>query len=141
MAPRARLSDRSFLVVPLLSLALAGCGATCKRNPDKPPTIYSEGTTDHEAEFYETAPWEGPWLDFGKGETFRLMHHLGGVPQQIDPWLAFDPKPADWAPGAGNQVTVEDVTSEYIDIRNDTCSDVYLRVTAAFPTHPEPDGG
>jgi hypothetical protein len=42
-------------------------------------------------------------------------------------------QPSGSAPAAGNQFTIERVTPTTLDVRNDTCSDVLLRVYASDP--------
>jgi hypothetical protein len=123
----------AFLALAFGPSGLTGCGATCDRRPNVEPTRYVEGSTDLEEGFYETSPWDGPYLFFPKGRTYLLVHGLGARPRDVRTWLSFQEEPIDTAPGAGNQVLVEGVTDEHIQIRNDTCSDVCLRVTASHP--------
>jgi hypothetical protein len=123
-------------------LALAACGAHCDRNPDIPPVEHTDGITDRAAGFYESSPVEGPYLNFPAGRTYDFVHGLGQTPAIVIPYLSFErcpmPKACDSEDdessnitiGAGNQVVVENQDEERIRIRNDTCSGIYLRVTA-----------
>jgi hypothetical protein len=80
-------------------------------------------------------------LDFPPGRTYRFEHHLGGVPREIIAYFAFsaDPVPpgvgdtSGFVIASGNQATVQEVTPDFVDIRNDTCSDVFLMVRIADP--------
>jgi hypothetical protein len=141
-----------------LAAATAGCGINCDRNPDVPPVDYKEGITRTKPELtYESTSWEGPWLAFPPGRTYRFYHQLGGIPISIETWVAFSDRCGDHpggversSEGAGNQTTIEQPNDpRYFDVRNDTCSDVCLRVAASHPIldsepppeQPETDGG
>lgn len=138
----------AVLAVALSAIALPNCGSQCDRHPDEPPVVFSEGVADPSAHVYMSSPdaenpWNGPWLDFPPGRTYRFVHHLGGVPRDIQVWFAFNPQPlkasqgagsssgATWA--AGNQGTLQEATADHVDIRNDTCSEVYVFVRIAEP--------
>jgi hypothetical protein len=128
----------------VIATCCTGCGASCDR--DKGDAVRFEGgTTDTAAGVYETSPWQGPYLDFPAGRTYRLIHGLGSRPRLIVPYLSFDRSPvaapgeprsdrnSHTAIGAGNQAIIEAVTADHIDVRNDTCSDIFLRVVASDP--------
>jgi hypothetical protein len=148
------------LVTLVLSASLAstfttvGCGLQCDRNPDEPPVPYKAGITsnpDTPFAAYESAPSTGPFLDFPPGRTYRFFHALGAPPVSITAEFSFDEFPiasTNTAPdksgavtAAGNQFTKERVTATTFDVRNDTCSDVHLRVVATFPDFSQLDGG
>ena len=104
---------------------------------------YTDGVTFADTLTYDSSPnnWEGPWLPFPPGRTYRFFHDLGGIPLQINTWIAFSDRCGDHAggverssEGAGNQTTIEQPTDPtYFDVRNDTCSDICLRVVASHP--------
>ena len=130
---------------------LSACGATCDRNPDRTPERYSDGITNASRTFYMTSEADGEFLKFSSGTSYRLIHGLSDKPQLWQTYLAFSAHPLEengsgLSEGAGNQAVVEGVTDEYLEIRNDTCSDFYLRVTAQTqssiaPAQLGPDGG
>jgi hypothetical protein len=140
---------RSFaiLAAALLAALESGCGTQCDRHPNEPPVEFKDGVTDQAAHIYVSSsdtknPWKGPWLDFPPGRTFRFPHQLGGVPRQIDIWFSFSPNPiadnpegesSGFVAAAGNQATVQFVDDDHIDIRNDTCSDVWIMVSLSEP--------
>jgi hypothetical protein len=150
MLPRAltRISCRlnpttlaAFLALLGTSGAL-GCNAQCDRDPDEPPVPFREGFTDKAHGVYASAGNQGPFLEFPPGRTYRFFHGLGAPPCNVHPELAFERNPvaAGEEPnrsgstvGAGNQATKERVTATYFDYRNDTCSNIFLRVTADDP--------
>ena len=128
------------------SLVTAGCGQLCDRDPNEPPVPYTDGTRQYAGTpegWYETSGYPGPYLAFPPGRTYRITHGLGACPANIAGYFAFDvspvagsnagKEPSGSAPGGGNQFTIERVTPDTIDVRNDTCSDVLLRVVASQP--------
>ncbi|HEX4336315.1 MAG TPA: hypothetical protein VH062_10410 [Polyangiaceae bacterium] len=128
------------------SFAVVGCGNLCDRNPDEPSIAFKAGATTNagtQLASYETSGYIGPYLPFPPGRTYRLFHALGACPKNVQAWFAFEVSPASGsksgpdkggtAPAAGNQFTVERVTPDFVDVRNDTCSDVYLRVYVSDP--------
>ncbi len=128
----------------LAALGSAACGSQCDRHPDEPPTVYDGGKTDQRAHVYMSSLPSGPWLDFPPGRTYRFMHHLGGTPSIWLAYFAFSPNPvpqqengtgaaAGFAPGAGNQATFQNIGPDFVDLRNDTCSDVFVLVVLAAP--------
>jgi hypothetical protein len=133
-----------------IGVGVPGCGTRCDRRLDEDPVRYTDGRTRDGV--YETAPPAGPYLVFPPGRTYRLVHDLGGEPRIALAWLAFEARPLDGEPAsgtiaaAGDQVTFEALTDDHVDVRNDTCSDVFLRVVASEPLFAEPndagtDGG
>jgi hypothetical protein len=129
---------------PILTLAslLGGAGASacssanCDRNPSDPPVRVTEGTVKNGV--YQSAPWNGPFLDFPPGRTYRFVHGLGSVPRFVQPYLAFPPmcgpeahgQGGELTPGTGNQTMIKVTTVDYVDVRNDTCADVCLMLVA-----------
>jgi hypothetical protein len=145
----------AIVAVALLASVQAGCGTQCDRHPAEPPVEFKDGVTDPAARSYSsspntTNPFEGPWLEFPPGRTYRFPHGLGGVPRELTYWFAFSPNPlADngtgqtggFVKGAGNQGTFQVVTEDHVDIRNDTCSGVFLLVRLADPILESMDAG
>ena len=146
-----RIGAAFALVAGLVSLGApftTGCGTQCERNPNEAPVPFDAGNTTNPGTpyaSYESSGWDGPYLDFPPGRTYRFMHHLGDCPKSIEVWGSFNnrepvvathekTKPMGGsAEIVGNQATVERVTSTAIEIRNDTCSDVLIRVVASEP--------
>jgi hypothetical protein len=148
---------RFLTVAMLLTSLLPGCGSQCDRHPTEPPVVFEDGVTDHSAHVYMSGtnandPWDGPFLHFPPGRTLRFVHRLGGEPRSIQFWFSFNPHPltssngagatSGTVPAAGNQATLQEVTPNHVDVRNDTCSEVYLFVRLAEPVFESTtDGG
>lgn len=125
------------------ALGASACGSQCDRHPDESPITHDGGTTDQHEHTYMSSPWSGPWLIFPPGRTYRFEHHLGGTPSIPLAYFAFsaNPVPAPNGAGAaggftqagGNQATFQNIGPEFVDIRNDTCSEVYVLVVLAAP--------
>lgn len=132
---------RSAVLGATLASVLAtapACSTQCDRHPDQPPTVFRGGTTHDD--WYESSPVNGPFLDFAPGRTYRFIHGLGGPPQNLECYFSFNPYPVDggvnspgFVNGGGNQCTYQDGTATFFDVRNDTCSEVWLRVFASDP--------
>lgn len=138
------------------ALAATACGSQCDRHPDEAPVNFTAGRVDQSAHVYMSSPdaehpFVGPWLDFPPGRTYRFEHHLGGYPRDVRVWFAFSPNPvplpngtgaaSGFVPGAGNQATFQYVDADHVDIRNDTCSDVFIMVRIADPILASSDAG
>jgi hypothetical protein len=141
LSRRSRVSAFVFGAATVLvgSGSVLGCGTQCDRNPDEPPIVWKGGLTNRATGTYFSSDVRGPYLPFPPGRTYRFMHQLGGVPEDVQIWFSFAEGPVDAAdpdgfvPATGNQATVERVTGEYVDVRNDTCSDVRIRFMARDP--------
>jgi hypothetical protein len=116
----------------LAILASLGCETTC--DPDgKAPQRFSGGTTNEARTSYESSTWDGPFLFFPSGRTYRLEHGLGQTPASYHVYLSFAEFPfrgSGVAESAGNQAIVEAINDEYVEVRNDTCAEYFLRLTA-----------
>ena len=133
--------DRNIGIVGCLFVAIGGGLASCD---DIGPCDRSDQS--HEAQpyragasvdgFYMSSPWTGPLLPFGPGQRYQVFHGLGQTPKQIGCWVSFqDNGLADgtMAPAAGNLCVVQQVTDEYVQIKNDTCAEMFVLVTASAP--------
>ena len=126
-----------------LALACAGCTftSTCNRDPDEDTVTTGKVVVNT----YLSAPNEGsmdgptygPFAYFPPARTLTFEHHLGAAPPDIDIWLAFRDKGA-LAPSAGNLSILEYVDAQIIQIKNDTCSEYWVRLVASLPALPAP---
>jgi hypothetical protein len=114
---------------------LLGCDTSCdKENED--PWEYRKGRTSPSCTSYQTNAFDEEYVLFPKGRRVLVRHGLGPVGDrvfQVKSYLAFDPNPlgeamSNTAESAGNQVLIEEVTDEWVVVRNDTCEKFYLRL-------------
>jgi hypothetical protein len=123
----------SLSLVALGLLGASGCTAdTCQRDSEV-EVSFKGGITNPQRTLYQTSTWEGPWLTFPSGIRYALEHDLETEPVGMDVWLSLDDRPLasgePFTPSAGNQslVWLEDGK---IVVSNDTCADVFIRLTA-----------
>lgn len=136
-----------------LAVATACAGPTCDTDSGE-PTRYSTGWNNADETFYMTGAVDEPFLHFPSGRTYLLEHGLSSTPQSYGAWQAFNACPfssekrVDGEPPqchpiedtgdtsgaafpAGNQLILDRITTEFIEVRNDTCSEFYLRIWAS----------
>lgn len=140
------MSRSSLAKAAICSLALgvlfanSGCiaAAACDTSDDgNPPVSYEGGTTTDEGLYY-SSPLHGGWLHFPGGKRYDLVHDLGFAPQDVDIWLSFSEsgvgdkeQNSTIAPSAGNSAVLQLVNDKLIRIKNDTCSEFWVRVVAS----------
>jgi hypothetical protein len=134
-----RLAANSLWLFGLATLNLtSGCTSQACQ-PDTGVAIrYTGGTTNAAGTQYETSSWDGPWLTFPSRIRYRLPHHLRSRPIDMNIWLSLDDKPFELGedgkrsvtPAAGNQADIVAITDQDIVVHNDTCADLFVRLTA-----------
>lgn len=152
-----RPSVWALLGVMALSDGLLGCDLGCdKESGDKAPTLYSlrppqsggaiaptapGGRVNVDRTIYETNDWNEPFVEFPAGRKLLIEHGLGTEPE-IFTWLAFvkeplkrgldgeDDKEGNAAESAGNMVIIQKLNDQFVQVRNDTCQDFWLRLVA-----------
>ncbi len=139
-----RLLVRCCLLGSCFASTVACVGSSC--DPDgQEPQWYSGGRTNESQSAYETSTFEGPFLYFPSGRVYRLEHGLREAPSDYAVYLSFAERPLDkhagFAESAGNQAMVEDLNEEYIEVRNDTCAEFFLRLTARIAPFDEASDG
>jgi hypothetical protein len=116
-------------------LAGAQCaqlGPTCSTgNADNPPDRFTGGSVS--GNIYMSSPYSGPLLWFPGGKRYEIEHKLGCAPQIVMLYEAFAEQgtaAGSLAPCAGNMCLLQGVDRNIILIKNDTCSDFFVLVTA-----------
>ncbi len=71
---------------------------------------------------------ECEWLNFQGCSEYRFENPLGRRPQQIDPYIAFEPDGVFSTLASGNVFVIDSVTESEIVIRNAQNADFYLRL-------------
>ena len=130
------------VAVAMLALLSAGCGS-CETGGQAAIEYrggtknWAEGDSPPEVRRYETSLPFGEYLHFPAGRRFDLIHRLDAAPYDVQAFLSFERIPGEaskddntgnFAAAAGNQFVVECIDEERVRVRNDTCSDGYLRV-------------
>jgi hypothetical protein len=119
----------------LFAATLNGCETSCA-DKGQAPILYSDGIVEESeaGRVYMTTPYDGTWLHFPSQRRFRLQHGLGTTSLMPSAYVSFypNPVPPDGGGGlseaAGNEVIYEAVTEQYVQVRNDTCSEFFLLV-------------
>ena len=121
-----------------LTIACAQCsqlGPACS-TADESSILdrYVEGTVENGV--FMSSAWNGGWLAFPGGKRYDIEHKLGCAPREIDIWESFSEQGVSTgsiAPCAGNMCIVQLIDDKVIRIKNDTCSDFFVLVTASGP--------
>jgi hypothetical protein len=127
-----------------LYLGSTGCTSDCGEEHFVP---FTGGKTDDARIHYMTSEAGGPYLHFPPSRVFELRHGLAAKPTEIQLFVAFS-EFGDLAPSAGNQTVLyrttesEAVTTEHIRVKNTTCDETFLFVSAtAVPEPGSQDAG
>jgi hypothetical protein len=128
--------------------SLAGCSpAACDTSDGaNPADRYTGGTVSNGV--YQSSSWHAGLLPFPGGKRYDLVHGLGFEPMQVQVWLSFsangtgaDAETDTAAPSAGNSGEIQLVNDEVIRIKNDSCADFWVRVTASGDPRPAGSAG
>ncbi|HVJ92524.1 MAG TPA: hypothetical protein VM580_22135 [Labilithrix sp.] len=157
--PHGGRSQRRIFVLGALWASLSGAvllAPSCyPRNCEGTTLIYGPDAGQGEMlddETWESSPQEGPWLFFPRQAYYIFdIRALGGrTPEIILPYISVSPTPnttgSDFTPASGNHAKLFNALPNRVDIKNDTCSDYYLRLVVKVPSQaPEAphneDGG
>ena len=129
-----------------LACGTPGCDI---RDETHPPTVYEDGITRNG--FYATTSSHGDLLYFPGGKRYDLVHHLGFEPMMLQLFWSFkeggigtyvqtDDK-GSLSPGAGNSALIQLKNDQFIRVKNDSCVEYWLLVTAAGDPREIHDGG
>lgn len=96
---------------------------------DGEPVRYTDGLTNSSRTFYQSSAPDEPFLRFPAARNFHMEHGLGDMPVDVSVFLSFEDnaKPHSLAAGDEALLTIE---RDYIGVRNNTCADFFIRVTA-----------
>jgi hypothetical protein len=157
------LRDSAILAVALIValLSCTGCSSvsSCNRDED---TIDVDGYVNPDRTVFSSVEPAGraadggtlsndelemlpPYTYFPANRIVRFNVGLIDVPTDINVYLSFSPqRDATVAPCAGNQCLIRSFNKDHIVLRNDTCSEFWVLLTAstsAMPFHQVPDAG
>jgi len=127
---------RAAIVVLACAPIALGCdrvpAAVCDSDEGNPVIRYTEGTVVNDV--YMSSPWDGELLYFPGGMRYALEHKLGDTPRWIEAYLSFSrggtKDGGALAQAAGNQAVIVGVDATAITVKNDSCAEYWLLVTA-----------
>lgn len=90
---------------------------------------------------WASGPMDGTWLWFPRQRYYIFdIRALGGrTPEKIFPYISGTPDPiktGNFTIGAGNLAQLFTAVPNRIDVKNDSCSDLYLRLVVEVPPFP-----
>jgi hypothetical protein len=123
------------LKAALVSFAvlLAGCDvvtSACGEDlSEEPPVAYSEGTVVDAT--YRSSSWDSEsWVDFPPGLIIEFEHQLGAEPRLLQVYVAASREDGVLVQASGEEAEIVAVDSEVIALRNPSCADLFVVVTA-----------
>jgi hypothetical protein len=131
---------RGGLALGVVALAAAlstaaGCdvvAAQCGDDLGDDVARYTEGTI--EGGVYRTSSWESEaWLDFPARIQLSIEHGLGEVPTSWDAYVAVGRDEA-LVQASGEEVELVSIDDQAIVVRNPSCTDLVLVLTAEGST-------
>jgi hypothetical protein len=147
----ARLPHRRAIALAGLWVAVSGAvlfAPGCYgKNCDGVVTTF--GQKPGEGKMLDTQTWESnptntPWLPFPRQQYYIFeMRSLGGrTPMFVLPFISGQSDGASFTLGGGNLTVVSNQSANRVDVKNDSCSDYFIRLVAvAPPLPPDTDGG
>lgn len=140
-----------WLTISASALAAPGCyGRNCEGGFELYDVDGGHGRMVDE-NTWESNPINGEWLWYPRQRAYIFdIRALGGrTPFSVEPYLSAAREPmkgGDATLGSGNLALIANVAPNRVDIRNDSCSDFYLRLVVrvpplAPPLPPTDDGG
>lgn len=122
---------RLFRALTLAALAACSACSELGNCPDGQPDVTIEtGTPDDEARFYTSAPFWGPRNAFPAKTTLHFKHHLGFTPEVMQSFVSFTEFYSNASENTGNQGEWLCVDDDEFVVRNNTCQDFYVVVSA-----------
>jgi hypothetical protein len=137
MSARQALSVAAF---GAFIAAVTACSPPCQ-TADTDPVRFKDGKADPSGTNYESSAMSGPYLHFPGGRRYQLEHHLKRAPFVVQTYLSFDESGGSFSESAGNQTVIDFVDDQIIQVRNDTCAEFWLRVTAIASDEAIGDAG
>ncbi len=139
----------AWVAIALASASMVGgCDVVTSVGPqtcdfdesENPAVTYRGGTV--EGGVYTSSPWNEALVYFPGGAQVRFEHGLGQVPRAWSAYVSFDPEGTagggSLAPAAGNQAELQAIDDVAITLRNSSCADYYVIVTAQIGSAPSP---
>ena len=90
---------------------------------------YTDGHTSQNGRYYQSSTVDEPFLRYPAARVFQMDHGLASAPSGWNVYLSFAANGKPQTEAAGNSASVV-VTDEFIQVKNDTCADFFVRVEA-----------
>ena len=129
----ARVARVALAVFGAVRIISPGVVAGCFTNVcDGDYQSYSGGQL-LENSAWQSSPVSGAWLAFPARRTWHIdTSALGRMPSEVLLWVSSVPNPSTGTGGftvaSGNLALVKNVSPNSLDIVNDTCAEMYLRI-------------
>lgn len=127
------LSSRPFSISQVLLAALPallGCSELGNCPDGQPDVTIETGTTVEAARTYASADFGGPRNHFPAKTTLHFRHELGFTPELMQSFVSFTESNSNATENTGNQGEWLCVDDEEFVLRNNTCQDFYVVVSA-----------
>jgi len=127
----------------VIAIGSPACGPACDTtDAANPPQRFEGGTvTGTETLYYTTSDWRTGLLPFPGGKRYELVHHLGFAPTHVSVYVSFAEQNEPLTPCSGNTCVLQAVRDDAIIVKNDTCSEFWIRVVASGPSPNSGDAG
>ncbi len=116
-------------LVLLASLCIS-CSDLSNCPAGKSDKTIDTGSTDPNTRVYQSAPPGGPRDAFPAKTTLHFVHNLGFTPEFRQSFVSFTAENSNLSESAGNQSEWLCVDDQEFVVRNDTCQDFYIVVSA-----------
>lgn len=139
---RAHVLVGLWAVVSAAAVFGPGCyGRNCEGTTERVGANAGEGRM-LDANTWESAPMDGDWLPFPRQRyyAFEIQALDSRVPYEVIPYVSPRVHPAgtsDFTIGSGNLTLLYNPRPNGIDVKNDSCSDYFLRLLVKVPPLPE----
>jgi hypothetical protein len=117
----------------LVGLGSPACSPTCDTtDADNPAQRFEGGAVSGGANpYYVSSDWQTGLLPFPGGKRYQLVHHLGFTPAEVSVYVSFAEQNEPITPCSGNTCVIQAVNDDSITVKNDTCSEFWVRVVAS----------
>lgn len=135
-APRLVAAALFSAGVLAAALASSGCDSPCDTGGDEASTVDVTSVMPV-GNLYASNAWDEAFFPFPPGKTYRFHHGLGTADIFVVVNVSFEEYPlpdSNVSQASGDEALIEAVDSELIQVRNDTCAELWVRVSAISAT-------
>jgi hypothetical protein len=127
----------------LVAFGSPACSPACNTTDAANPAERYDGgaVTGGQNRYYVSSDWNAGLLHFPGGKRYELVHHLGFTPAEVSVYVSFAGNNEPLTLCAGNTCVIQAVKDDAIIIKNDTCSEFWVRVVASGVSPTSGDAG